>query len=240
MRILVTHVLMVAIVGSGAGLGYLWKPGRDVWHAPKAIVPDSNTFAANKVELALADAVQLRETIDRPLFAETRRPPPPPVVQKRVEPDPLRDVKIQGLILVGESGGVAIVGNNGKTQRIKVGQHMGSWTLESIERKKAIFARGKTEKREFILMHLAQIAPRAPAPGNGPVAGNGNPTPGQDNFGPVAPGATPGPDANPGQSRSSGPVGPAGAANPAEMTPRMKAYLEFQKRNAAAPQDASK
>lgn len=169
MNIAPLHVLLAAIAATGSGLGYLWWPDRDPWAPPAAKVPDAQTLGATRLEFATADPARLRETMERPLFAETRRPPPPPEPVKKEAPeppDPMRNVRLHALISATDGTGVAIIQANGKMERVKVGSQFGPWTFQAIEGKKALFKRGGKSGRttELVMVHLAPPAAAAAAP----------------------------------------------------------------------------
>ena len=218
------HGLLAGIAVVIAALVFLWWPGRDPWQPPQPLPPDAKAIAAVKIDLPNSETAQLRETVERPLFSETRRPPPPPPPPgKAPEPDPLEKVRIHALIGGADGKGVAILEADGKTQRVKVGSTYGPWSLKAIKGKTVVFARGN-ETREAHMVHLAYAAPPPPPPPeapakNAPQAAGAAPAGGQ----PGAPGAAGTPAA---------PTAPA-ATNPPtgkEPTGLLKNILDRQKR----------
>ena len=85
----------------------------------------------------------------RPLFAPDRRPPPPPAPPVEPPPppppDPFASVQITGLF-TGPSGGV-LARVEGKMRRVKIGQSIGAWKLETIEGREATFKQGEQERK---------------------------------------------------------------------------------------------
>ena len=142
MSIAPTRTLILLNLLLAAGLGYLWldqngKLKSTSWVAPVAVDPVFSTSVPSPI--AANDPVAFTETLERPLFAQDRRPPPPAALSPP-PPDPMADVRLLGLVS-GESGG-ALIKSEGKVRNVKLNQKLGDWTLRSVEDRAASFARG--------------------------------------------------------------------------------------------------
>lgn len=112
---------------------------------------------------------QFLETLERPLFSPSRRPPPPPpppAPSEEVAP-PLTGVHVYGIYGAGNQGG-AILGVDGKNQRIAVNQTVKGWQLVAIDNNRLTFRRGSRQHVLELVHYLPpkgakvpSIAPRA-------------------------------------------------------------------------------
>lgn len=158
---------LLALLGLAllAAIGGLWWFGDTYWTAPAAQVPDPESLASQRIEREVAPAEALPQTLQRPLFAQTRRPPPPveePVVEAPPEPDPLQDVLLLGVFTVGGERHLMLRAE-GKVSRLKEGDTFGPWKVAALSDNAATFQRGK-ERRQLELKRAAQPEGRAPLP----------------------------------------------------------------------------
>ncbi len=175
-----------------AAVGAVWAVGGTSWTPPPAQRPDPSSLQTEKIEREITDLVALRQTLDRPVFAQTRRPPPPPevaAVEAPLTPDPLKDVLLLGIFTVGKDKHLMLRADN-KVSRLKEGDSFGPWTVDALDGNQASFIQGG-QRRLLTLKHAAQpqatrlSAPVLPGRGTAPVAGgaqsavadNGKPSP---------------------------------------------------------------
>lgn len=144
------------------GIAVLWSVGSTNWAPPEASLPDHLSLRAPRIERVAAPAETLPQTLQRPLFAQTRRPPRMEVAAEvePVAPDPLQDVVMLGIFTVGGEKHV-MLRTNDKVSRLKAGDGFGSWTVAALGDKAATFVRGD-ERRQLELKHAAQPVLRAP------------------------------------------------------------------------------
>lgn len=201
----------LSILGASCGsvlvaIAALWATGDLGWTPPPAQRPEPSSMQAAKVVMRRADLASLPQSLERPLFAQTRRPVPVvaegPAAQP--EPDPLRDVVLLGVLDGGGEDKTAIVRAEGSVRRIKVGEALGPWSLQSLEERAVVFQRGGEQKR-LLLKYLPQPAPR-------PVAAAALGA-GHAREGDKAPGEAPAPDGKP--ASAAPPAAPAPVARPA-------------------------
>jgi hypothetical protein len=166
-----TTVLLVAVnVLLACLLAWLWiEPQgglRNVhWQPPAPIKPDlGGSLAAASLGRDDADVARFMAILDRPVFSPTRRPPPPPktVAVAAVQADPLAGVHLYGLFSGSDGGGV-IARVDGKTQRVKISETIGDWSLKEIRASEVVFSRG-AETRVVPLLQAKQAAGAAALP----------------------------------------------------------------------------
>lgn len=126
-----------------------------------------------------------------PCFSPSRRPPPPPpppAPPEEVAP-PLTGVHVYGIYGAGNQGG-AILGVDGKNQRIAVNQTVKGWRLVAIDNNRLTFRRGS---RQHVLELVHYVPPKgAKAPSIAPPAQPVPQAPAQPAL-PVAPVPAPAP-----------------------------------------------
>lgn len=156
----------VLVGGNGAlllGIAVLWSVGSSNWAVPEASLPDHLSLRAPRIERVAAPAEALPQTLQRPLFAQSRRPPPPVAevaVETPPEPDPLQDVLLLGVFTVGGEKHLMLRAE-GKVSRLKQGDSFGPWKVGALSENAAVFQRG-SENRKLELKRAAQPAARAP------------------------------------------------------------------------------
>lgn len=152
---------MIAInVALAAALVFLWSdPDRYRWSEPPPIRPALDDLTSEP-QAEPIDVSRYRATLERPLFASTRRP------AARTEAgaddvataDPLRDVRLLGMYGSGSGGGV-LVSRGGKTQRVAFGEKIGDWTVTAEEGRQVSLVRNGGERRQLSLALNSAAAP---------------------------------------------------------------------------------
>lgn len=189
-----TQLMLLAAVALFGGSAAIWLTGDKHWSPPEARLPDVSLYQlpdSPGKRFALAPNPELA---DRPLFSESRRPPQVVAVAQapEEEQDPLRGLKILGLFGAGKDGG-GIFELEGKVLRVRVGERLGPWVLQSINGSTAQLTRTGGRRTSLSLKHLPQ--PNVPA---------------------LVPGAPPAPPAAASQrAEPSQPASPESAARPA-------------------------
>lgn len=153
--LLVLNVVLLAVVGG------VWLLGQARWDAPAAQAPDPASLVTQRITREVAAADMLPQTLQRPLFVDTRRPSPPAeetVAEAVAEPDPLHDVLLLGMFTVGGEKHLMLRAE-GKVSRLKQGDSFGPWKVGALSDSVAVFQRGK-ERRELQLKRAAQPAGR--------------------------------------------------------------------------------
>jgi hypothetical protein len=179
------HLLSVLNLGLALGLASLWvdpnaQPLPQIfWTAPEPVSPEIATPTVALMTDPQGGNPDAYPTIlARPMFAPDRRPPPPPappvVPPPPPPPDPFASVQITGLF-TGPGGGV-LARVEGKMRRVKIGQTIGAWTLETIEGREATFKQGEQE-RKLRLAYARLNTPVTPPAGAMPAAARMQPTP---------------------------------------------------------------
>lgn len=121
----------------------------------------------------LADPAPLdayAELIERPLFAENRRPyqPPPPVTEPEppappaAPPSPLRAALTSIVITPDQRIALARDLGNGSTVRLERGSTLNGWTVERILPDKVIFVQGGEEEVLELRSYDKKAPPRNP------------------------------------------------------------------------------
>ena len=173
-----TATLVLNLVAA-SGLVWLWhEPERSRWTEPAAL-PPSLEDVATTLAPEPAEVSRYRETLERPLFASTRRiaPRPPPGSEGQEAVDPLKDVRLLGTYGAGGRGGIVVV-RAGKVERIAIGASLGDWKVAGEDGRGAALVRANGERRrlELALNTVAPTAPAAAAKTAEPVPGKGPPT----------------------------------------------------------------
>jgi hypothetical protein len=155
-------VLAVNVVLAGA-LAFLWSDdGRSRWSEPAALPPSlEDVVTAPPSEPA--DVSRYRETLERPLFAASRRMAPRAEAGAEAQAaDSLKDVRLLGTYGSGERGGI-IVMRDGQVQRVAVGESIGGWKVAAGgQERSAELVRASGERRQLELT-LNSETPAAPA-----------------------------------------------------------------------------
>jgi lipoprotein NlpD len=165
MRLNTLAVVLAVALAAAVALGLLWSDAdRSRWTEPKPMPPSLDEVAA-AAATEPADVSRYRETLERPLFAATRK-----IGQRsdspgegQAQPDPLKDIRLLGTYGAGDRGGIIVI-NGGKVQRLPVGSAIGDWKVAGEEGRGAAFVRASGERRQLELA-LNTTAPTAPASG---------------------------------------------------------------------------
>jgi hypothetical protein len=163
------HLLSVLNLGLALGLASLWvDPNAEplpqiYWTAPTPVSPEiAIPTVALMTDPQGGNPDAYPAVLARPMFAPDRRPPPPPpppvVPPPPPPPDPFASVQITGLF-TGPSGGV-LARVEGKMRRVKIGQSIGAWKLETVEDREATFKQGEQERK----LRLAYARLNVPVP----------------------------------------------------------------------------
>jgi hypothetical protein len=182
------HLLSVLSLGLALGLASLWvDPNaeplpQNFWTAPAPVSPEiANPTVALRTDPHGGNPDAYPAILARPMFAPDRRPPPPPappvVPPPPPPPDPFASVQITGLF-TGPSGGV-LARVEGKIRRVKIGQSIGAWKLETVEGREATFKQGEQERKlplAYAKLNVPRPVAAAPAAAQRPQAPPQNPS----------------------------------------------------------------
>lgn len=155
-------------IGLALALAWLWvdetgQPRPQVWAAPAALAPGATAAAAAPAAAAPGNPAQYMAILDRPLFAPDRRPPPPPEPPAPPPPpDPLASFTLYGVYGSGEQGGI-LAKSDGRLRRIRTGEGLGDWTLQSVQGRQVTLVRAG-ETRTLTLAHIYGARPKTDAP----------------------------------------------------------------------------
>ena len=133
-------LLVFCCLALGAVIAFEWLnppvlPKSTVSVAPELPVTE-NQVSQQLIGIAARDEYQ--EIIERPLFLESRRPPPP---EPETPPEPIVEAPpveeetliLQGVILItGAEMALLQIEETGKVVRLRVGEDVNDWTLQSI------------------------------------------------------------------------------------------------------------
>lgn len=169
------RILLALVLALAAGLTALWlgpdaKPRDHSWVPPAPLAPEitAPSAPAGLDARATAGAGAYFAILDRPMFAPDRRPPPPPDAKPaEPPPDPLAGLTLFGVFTGSEFSGI-VARINDRVRRVRVGEPLGDWTVQGVEGRSVIFARGD-ETRTVQLVHAYGQRPSAP-PGSGTPA----------------------------------------------------------------------
>lgn len=185
-------LLGVVVVLLGLALLVLWLRPRTPWAAPEAISPDVKSLYGSPLDLAFARADQLKETLERPLFEESRRPQPKETKQEG--PDDLNRIELSGLFESVAGRGGIIFTQNGKTWRIHTGEKIGSWVLEHVQGNRAMFKRAGSDTRKSLSLKFKaqpESVPTSASHPGGEKKAAASPDTAETPSAPVSPVATP-------------------------------------------------
>lgn len=153
--------LNVALV---AALVWLWRDEQRLqWAEPAALAPSlDDVVTAEAAEPP--EVSRYRETLERPLFAATRKiaPKRDPAEAEAAE-DALKDVRLLGTYGAGSRGGIIVV-RGGKVERLRVGSSIGAWKVAGEEGRGAALISASGERRRLELaLNTVPVAPSATA-----------------------------------------------------------------------------
>lgn len=171
------RLLLLLNFGLALALAWLWvdetgQPRIQTWVPPAPLAP-GGTGATSAAPPTAADPVnpaQYMAVLDRPMFAPDRRPPPPPdEAPPPPAPDPLANFTLYGVYGSGEQGGM-LAKSDGRLRRIRIGESLGEWGLQSVQGRQVTLARAD-ETRTLTLIHIYGERPKTDAPPSTSAAG---------------------------------------------------------------------
>jgi len=163
MRLNALTAVLVVNLAVAAALVWLWSDAdRSRWAEPEPLPPSLEDVAATSTA-ETGDVSRYRETLERPLFASTRRIAPrrDPGAEAQEAVDSLKDVRLLGTYGAGTRGGVIVV-RGGKVERVALGASIGGWKVAGEEGRGAALMRGDGERRKLELA-LNAVPPAATA-----------------------------------------------------------------------------
>jgi len=119
-------------------------------------VEDKGATVAGPLRVALPPLGALSETVERPLFIETRRPPEvesngEPISPAAVPMGPSEKFVLSAIVITDDARAVLIANpQNGEPIRVAEGETIAGWRLDSVEKDRAIFSKDG-EAREVAL-----------------------------------------------------------------------------------------
>jgi hypothetical protein len=133
------------------------------------VTPEKDQGAAisGPVRVTLPPLVALSETVERPLFSETRRPlevesAVPPVSAAPVPLGPSGKFVLSAIVITDDERAVLIDNpQTGEPVRLAEGESIGGWRLDRVETDRATFSR-EGETREVALRTFEPRAPSRP------------------------------------------------------------------------------
>lgn len=163
MRLNALAAVLAVALAAAVALGLLWSDAdRSRWSEPSPMPPSLDEVAA-AAATEPADVSRYRETLERPLFATTRKigPRSDSPGEGQEQADPLKDIRLLGTYGAGDRGGIIVI-NGGKVQRLPVGAAIGDWKVAGEQGRGAALVRANGERRQLELA-LNTTAPAAPA-----------------------------------------------------------------------------
>jgi hypothetical protein len=147
MRRYALHLLFAANAALAFVLAGLWFTSAGAlrnahWQAPLPQKTDIAGLLPVLPNLQALDTSQFLAVLERPVFSATRRPPPPPPpVAAQAPTDNLSTARLSGIV-TGPQGSTVIMNIAGKDRRVRMGDAVEGWTLQSIEGRGATFVSG--------------------------------------------------------------------------------------------------
>jgi|GEM_PF-3652963 len=176
-------------------LAALWlAPGAPVrWRTWQAPAPQSPSLAdARTARLTPNPALQRTFPIitARPLFSANRKPHATASDAASAPPSDIDQAQIYGLVDGSSTQGV-LLEREGQSQFVRIGEHVGDWTLQSINGRDALFTKTNGERRTVTLPDSLAGAGGTPADGASAPAGGGASSATNATFRPAAPASAP-------------------------------------------------
>lgn len=189
--VLITLFLLILLGAAGAFIAYrLENPPRLALLAPEPAPPDPLLEAplGNATEqFTVGPLEQYQETIERPLFASTRRPPPPPqpdapapVEITEPEPEDERDFFLLGVMLTPDATMALLKDDRGNISRLRIGEKIGDWQLEQVNPENVVLRHGARVKELPLLRNQQPQQLAAPSQAPAPTQPQSQPTNGQE------------------------------------------------------------
>ncbi len=139
-----------------------------------------DTAAAGPVRLSLPPLADLSETIERPLFTESRRPSEEepsdaPVMPTPVVTGPAAVFSISAIVITDKERAVLLTHpQSGELTRVREGETIAGWRLERVESDRAVFSKDGDSK-EIDLRTFGPPPPTRPKRGLPAVRGINSP-----------------------------------------------------------------
>ena len=128
---------------------------------PKAILPAADSLRVSDTHSQQRITMEQRSEIrDRPLLWPARRPFVAPAVVPNVkapDPKPFEGFQLVGLFGTGDDVGT-IVSLKGKAQRLRLGEKIGDWKLESVGINEVVFSSG-SQQQTLVLKPVSVALP---------------------------------------------------------------------------------
>jgi hypothetical protein len=162
-RVEILAVLVLLLIGLqllSLAAGSLFERRID----PVLPTPDSLQIA-DATGMARVEAGDTRDLLARPLFWVSRRPEQGALVEPEIEEvqasgsaaPKLKELRITGVFGAGAAGG-AIVNYRGQLRRVRVGEELDGWTLDSVSPTAVSFASaGVVDSRDLLPASLSAI-----------------------------------------------------------------------------------
>lgn len=126
-----------------------------------------DSAAASPVRMTLPPLAALSETVERPLFTETRRPPDeePDGAPVSASPVPARSsmsFSVSAIVITDSERAVLLVHpQSGELTRLNEGETVAGWRLDKVESDRAVFSKDG-ESREAVLRTFGPPPPSRP------------------------------------------------------------------------------
>ncbi|MCK0511885.1 hypothetical protein [Aromatoleum buckelii] len=149
-------LLLSAIIAVGIVL--LWQSGEKNWAPPQPRSLDESLFDIPKIEHKSPEEGTSGETRLRPLFISTRRASPESERKAEEGPDPFADIRVLGLFASDKEGGAVLL-VEGKPKRVRYGDKIGPWALQSVDGTRAVFVGNGGKQTVLQMRYLTKPAP---------------------------------------------------------------------------------
>lgn len=182
--------LVLIVLAALLVLQLLWGGVRAMFPSmPEPVQPRPNSLKVLKLNSSEPIDPELRGEISaRPLFWAERRPPQAKSAAEAVaeakqeenskpKSGKIDGVKLTGVFGSGESAGIIVL-SKGKKHRVRVGEEINGWKLQSVGESEAVFSAGGRESRLALKQGTIQVATQeetaaAPAAAPGDSGGSG-------------------------------------------------------------------
>lgn len=171
-----TRTLLALNLLALAGVAALWVDTQgqirnSQWTAPAPLAPEIGPALTVESAMFSGDPAFYAASLERPLFSPNRRAAPVVAADKpAAASDTLTEARLFGLI-TGESP-IVLMRAEGKTQRLKLNESLGDWSLTAVGDREATFSRGSETR--VLKLEYASLSVTAQA---GAVTTSGPATP---------------------------------------------------------------
>jgi len=157
-------VILLAILGAAGSFIFhrLENPPQLALLAPSEPPLDPLLDAARvggaAEQFIVGPITQYQETVQRPLFSNTRRPPPPPRV-KPEEPEEMPEPELEderehiliGVMLTSDATTALIKDDRNKVSRVRLGDKIDGWELAQVNPESVVLNKGSRTKELLLL-----------------------------------------------------------------------------------------